>query len=140
MDLGRLLRLPTSKGKSQRLRIQKNGIVTVFGDGEKPAPLLRPTRHYVLSGNPVLQQAPLQGTDLTIFDLDPKIHSIGTRIIQDQLVAGYSKITSSFRLHSIRKTSRSYHEARHTAFCVPTSVRSLISEGKAGIDGAPLAR
>jgi hypothetical protein len=106
MDLGSLLPPPHIKGKITAVRIQKNGIVTVFGDGEKPAPLLKANGNYMyFQGNPVrFGKLTMQNTDLTIFDLDPEDPLDWSQDhYKDQLVAGYSKITSSFGLHSYAK-------------------------------------
>lgn len=106
MDLGSLLPPPHIKGKITAVRIQKNGIVTVFGDGEKPAPLVKANGNYMyFQGNPLrFGKLTMQNTDLTVFDLDPEDPLDWSQDhYKDQLVAGYSKITPSFGLHSYAK-------------------------------------
>ena len=101
MDLGRLLPPPHIKGKIKAVRIEGNAIVTIFGDGDAKLPAAAEKDNYMsFSGNSVrFGTLTMENTDLTVLDLDPGDPLDWNQDhYKEQLVAGYSKINSSFGL------------------------------------------
>ncbi len=106
VDLGMLLPPPHIKGKVAAVRVEKNAIVTIFGDGDKATPVSKEKGNYIaFQGNQVrFGRVIMENTDLTVLDLD-----VGDPLdwsqdhYKDQLVAGYAKITPSFGLRAYVK-------------------------------------
>jgi hypothetical protein len=105
MDLGTLLPPPHIGGKVAAVRVEKNAIVTVFGDGGKSLAPKEPGSYMVLEGNPVkFGKLVMDPADLTVLDMDA-----GGTLEWDQdhyrqqLEAGYSKITPNFGLRAYAK-------------------------------------
>ena len=106
MDLGMLLPPPHIRGKVVGVRVEKDGIVTVFGDGGKSlGPPKEKGSYMAFSGNAVkFGKMVMNPADLTVLDLDP-----GDELdwdqdhYKEQLEAGYSKLTSDFGLKAYAK-------------------------------------
>jgi len=105
MDLGLLLPAPHIKGKVSAVLIGNNSIVTIFGDGGKPASANDPVSYMSFQGNPVrLGKLTMENTDLTVVNLDSDEPLEWSQDhYRDQLVAGYSKITPNFGLRAHAK-------------------------------------
>ncbi len=106
IDLGTLLPPPHIKGKVTAVRVQKNAIVTIFGDGEKSTGAAREKGNYMtFQGNQVrFGKMIMENTDLTVLDVDPgDTLDWSQDHYTDQLVAGYAKITPNFGLRAYVK-------------------------------------
>jgi hypothetical protein len=106
MDLGMLLPPPHIKGKVTAVKIEKNTIVTIFGDGAKiSAPMKEKGNYMYFEGNAVrFGKLVMENTDLTVLDIDTDDALDWSQDhYKDQLVAGYSKITPSFGLRAYVK-------------------------------------
>jgi hypothetical protein len=106
MDLGTLLPPPHIRGKLTEVRVERDAIVAIFGDGGKsfPEPEEK-TSFMALSGNRAkFGKLVMEPTDLTVLDLDPKsVLDWNQDHYKEQLEAGYSKITSKFGLRAYAK-------------------------------------
>lgn len=106
MDLGKLLPPPHIRGKVTGVKVEKNSIVTIFGDGGKATTESRETGNYMtFQGNSVrFGKLTTDNADLTVLDLDPEDPLDWSQDhYREQLVAGYSKITPSFGLRAYVK-------------------------------------
>jgi hypothetical protein len=106
MDLGALLPPPHIRGKVTGVMLEKNAIVTLFGDGGKSTPPAVEQGNYMsFQGNPVrFGKLVMESADLTILDLDPNDPlDWNQEHYRDQLVAGYAKITPAFGLRAYVK-------------------------------------
>src|SRR5271170_5690194 len=106
MDLGTLLPPPHIRGKLTGVRVEKNVIVTIFGDGGRSLPPAKEKGSYMAfqGGTVRFGTMVMDPADLTVLDMDPggpldwnQDH------YKEQLVAGYSKITPSFGLRAYVK-------------------------------------
>jgi hypothetical protein len=102
MDLGVLLPPPHIKGKVSAVLIGNNSIVTIFGDGAKPASANDPVSYMSFQGSPVrLGKLTMESADLTVLNLDSDDALDWSQDhYRDQLVAGYSKVTPNFGLRA----------------------------------------
>jgi len=106
MDLGTLLPPPHIRGKVSGVRVERNAIVTTFGDGGKTStPTKEPSSFMAFTGSRVrFGRLVMEPTDLTVLDLDPKGSLDWDQDhYKEQLQAGYSKITPEFGLHAYAK-------------------------------------
>ena len=105
MDLGLLLPAPHIKGKVSAVLIEDDSIVTIFGDGAKPASANEAVSYMSFQGNPVrLGKLTMESTDLTVLNLDSDDPLDWSQDhYRDQLVAGYSKVTPNFGLRAYAK-------------------------------------
>lgn len=107
MDLGTLLPPPHIRGKVTGVRLEKNAIVTTFGDGGRSLPPPKEKGSYMaFQGNPVrFGKLTMEQTDLIVLDLNPAdTLDWDQDHYKEQLVAGYSKITPSFGLRAYAKS------------------------------------
>jgi len=106
IDLGTLLPAPHIRGKVTGVRVEKNTIVTTFGDGGRslPAPIEK-GNYMTLQGNSVrFGKVIMEQADLTVLDLDPGDPLDWNQDhYREQLVAGYSKINLNFGLRAYVK-------------------------------------
>jgi len=118
MDLGLLLPAPHIKGKVSAVLIGENSIVTIFGDGGKPATANDPVSYMSFQGNPVrLGKLTMESADLTVVNLDSDEPLDWSQDhYRDQLVAGYSKITPNFGL---RAHAKNFSKIPHPAAATP---------------------
>jgi hypothetical protein len=101
LDLGTLLPPPHIRGKPSGVRIDKDAIVVIFGDGGKSLPPPTEKGNYMtFEGGPVrFGKLFMREADLTILDMDPGDPLDWNQDhYKDQLVAGYSKIKPNFGL------------------------------------------
>lgn len=106
MDLGKLLPPPHIRGKLTGVRMEKNTIVTIFGDGGKSLPEPKEQGSFMaFSGSRVrFGKLLMEPTDLTVLDVDPQSTLDWNQDhYKEQLEAGYSKITSTFGLRAYAK-------------------------------------
>lgn len=106
MDLGALLPPPHIRGKVTAVRVEKNAIVTIFGDGEQSASASNEKGNYMtFQGSRVrFGNLLMENTDLTVLDLDPgDVLDWNQDRYREQLVAGYAKITPNFGLRAYVK-------------------------------------
>ena len=105
MDLGLLLPAPHIKGKVSAVLIGDNSIITIFGDGARPAPANDPVSYMSFQGNPVrLGKLTMESADLTVLNLDSgDALDWSQDHYRDQLVAGCSKVTPNFGLRAYAK-------------------------------------
>ncbi len=106
MDLGTLLPPPHIKGKLTGVRVEKNAIVTTFGDGGKSLPAPKETESFMAfeGGKVQFGKLVMDPTDLTVLDVDPKnTLEWDQDHYKEQLVAGYSRITANFGLRAYAK-------------------------------------
>jgi hypothetical protein len=106
LDLGQLLPPPHIRGKVTGVKVERNAIVTFFGDGEKSSTTSKEAGNYMIFlGNPVrFGKLTMENADITLLDLDPGDPLDWNQDhYKDQLVAGYSKITPSFGLRAYVK-------------------------------------
>lgn len=105
MDLGTLLPPPHIRGKVTAVRIEKDAIVTVFGDGGASLPRKETGSYMIFQGNRVrFGNMVMNPADLTILDLDA--HNTldwNQDDYRKQLEAGCTKITSTFGLRAYAK-------------------------------------
>ncbi len=120
LDLGQLLPPPHIRGKVTGVKVERNVIVTFFGDGEQSSAASKEAGNYMIFlGNPVrFGKLTMENADITLLDLDPGDPLDWNQDhYKDQLVAGYSKITPSFGLRAyvkdFAKLSRSSSETTH---------------------------
>lgn len=102
IDLGALLPPPHIRGKLSAVRIEKNGIVTVFGDGGDSLPRKENGSYMAFQGSRVrFGNLMMDPTDLTILGLDEhRPLDWDQDDYRKQLEAGYTKITPSFGLRA----------------------------------------
>jgi hypothetical protein len=103
MDLGELLPPPHIRGKVVGVRLQNNAIVTIFGDGGKDVHEAETEGNYMrFEGHRVqFGKLTMENTDLTVVDMDPQDPLDWDQDrYQEQLEAGYSKITGNFGLRT----------------------------------------
>jgi hypothetical protein len=106
MDLGTLLPPPHIKGKVKAVRVEKNAIVTMFGDGGDSLPAPKETGSFMTFAGSKVQFGSLvmSPADLTVLNVDPKnILEWDQDHYKEQLVAGYSRITPNFGLRAYAK-------------------------------------
>jgi hypothetical protein len=106
VDLGTLLPPPHIRGKLTGVRLDRNTIVTTFGDGGKSiGPPKEQGSYMALEGGSVrFGSMVMNPTDLTVLDVDEgAILEWNQDHFKEQLVAGYSKITPSFGLRAYVK-------------------------------------
>jgi len=106
MDLGTLLPPPHIKGKVVAVRVDKDAIVTIFGDGGKSLGPPKDKGSYMAFWDNSVKfgKMVMTPTDLTVLDLDPADELDWDQDhYQQQLEAGYSKITSNFGLRTYAK-------------------------------------
>jgi hypothetical protein len=106
MDLGTLLPPPHIKGKLTGVRVEKNAIVTTFGDGGRSLPPPKETGSFMAFSGSKVQFGSLvmDPADLTVLDVDPKnTLEWDQDHYKEQLVAGYSRITPNFGLRAYAK-------------------------------------
>jgi hypothetical protein len=105
MDLGSLLPPPHIRGKLTGVRIEPNAIVTTYGDGGGSLPPRNEDTSYMaFEGSRVhFGRLVMDPTDLTVVDLDGKMLDWDQDHYQEQLEAGYSKITPTFGLRAYAK-------------------------------------
>ena len=120
MDLGVLLPAPHIKGKVSGVLIGNNSIVTIFGDGGKPASANDPVSYMSFQGSSVqLGKLTMENTDLTVVNLDSDEPLDWSQDhYRDQLVAGYSKITPNFGL---RAHAKNFSKIPHPAAATPAA-------------------
>jgi hypothetical protein len=114
MDLGALLPPPHIRGKLTGVRVERNAIVTTFGDGGRSMPPAKEKAGYMaFAGSSVrFGNMLMQPTDLTVLDIDSaSLLDWDQDHYKDQLVAGYSKITPAFGLKAYVK---SYNKLGHS--------------------------
>jgi hypothetical protein len=118
MDLGVLLPAPHIKGKVSAVLIGNNSIVTIFGDGGKPASANDPVSYMSFQGSSVrLGKLTMENTDLTVVNLDSdEPLDWNQDHYRDQLVDGYSKITANFGL---RAHAKNFAKLPHPAAATP---------------------
>ena len=112
MDLGELLPAPHIKGKVSAVLIEENSIVTIFGDGARPAAANDAVSYMSFQGNPVrLGKLTMENADLTVLNIDRgEALDWSQDHYRDQLVAGYSKVTPAFGL---RAYAKNFAKLRH---------------------------
>lgn len=106
MDLGTLLPPPHIRGKLTAVRVEKNAIVTTFGDGGRSLPPSKETGSFMAFQGGKVQFGSLlmNPTDLMVLDVDPKnTLEWDQDHYKQQLVEGYSRITESFGLRAYAK-------------------------------------
>jgi hypothetical protein len=105
MDLGALLPAPHIKGKVSAVLIGDNSIITIFGDGARPAAAGVALSYMSFQGNPVrLGKLTMENADLTVLNIDAgEALDWSQDHYRDQLVAGYSKVTPAFGLRAYAK-------------------------------------
>jgi hypothetical protein len=106
MDLGTLLPPPHIRGKLTGVRLDRNAIVTTFGDGGKSiGPPKEPGSYMAFrDGSVRFGSMVMNPTDLTVLDVDEGATLEWNQDhYKEQLVAGYSKITPSFGLRAYVK-------------------------------------
>ena len=105
MDLGLLLPAPHIKGKVSAVLIGENSIITIFGDGAKPASANDTVSYMSFQGNPVrLGKLTMENADLIVLNIDAgEALDWSQDHYRDQLVAGYSKVTPAFGLRAYAK-------------------------------------
>jgi hypothetical protein len=106
MDLGTLLPPPHIRGKLSSVRLERDAIVTTFGDGGKSAgPPKEKGSYMALTDSSVRFGAMLMDpADLTVLDMDEAATLEWNQDhYKEQLVAGYSKITPTFGLRAYVK-------------------------------------
>jgi hypothetical protein len=122
MDLGVLLPPPHIKGKVSAVLIGENSIVTIFGDGAKPASANEAVSYMSFQGSPVrLGKLTMESADLTVVNLDSDEPLDWSQDhYRDQLVAGYSKITPNFGL---RAHVKNFAKLPHPAAATPAQAK-----------------
>jgi hypothetical protein len=125
MDLGTLLPPPHIRGKVTGVRIDRNAIVTTFGDGGKSIPPPKEKGSYMaFQGSTVRFGSMLmEPTDLMVLDVDAGTGPLDWNQdhYKDQLVAGYSKITPSFGLRAYVKDYYKLGRSTTTASAKPAA-------------------
>jgi hypothetical protein len=124
VDLSTLLPPPHLKGKINSVKIEGDRIMTYFGDGAKSPSITREKSNYIyLQGHAIhFGKLTMENTDLTILDMDPEDPLDWYQDhYQEQLAAGYSRITLEFGLRSYVKDYGRLERARRTAGAVAAS-------------------
>jgi hypothetical protein len=106
MDLGSLLPPPHIRGKLTGVRLEKNAILATFGDGGKSLgpPKEKGSYMALAEGSVRFGSMVMEPTNLMVLDLDEAATLEWNQDhYKEQLVAGYSKITSSFGLRAYVK-------------------------------------
>jgi hypothetical protein len=106
MDLGTLLPPPHIRGKLTGVRLEKNAIVTTFGDGGKSAGPPKEQGSYMAFAENAVRfgSIVMDPADLMVLDVDEGATLEWNQDhYKQQLVAGYSKITPSFGLRAYVK-------------------------------------
>jgi hypothetical protein len=106
IDLGSLLPPPHIRGKLTGVRLEKNTIVTTFGDGGKSLGPPKEKGSYMAFAESSVRfgSMVMEPTDLMVLDLDEAATLEWDQDhYKEQLVAGYSKITPSFGLRAYVK-------------------------------------
>lgn len=106
VDLSTLLPPPHLEGKIRDVKIEENRIVTYFGAGGKAAPTIKEKSNYILlQGHAVrFGKLTMEDTELIILDMNPEDPlDWYQEHYQDQLAAGYTKITAANGLRSYVK-------------------------------------
>jgi hypothetical protein len=106
LDLGSLLPAPHIRGTISAARLSANEITLIYGEGGKHLAAPSDSGNYILlRGNLVkFGKLTMERTELTLIDLDPKDPlDWNQERYKDQLVAGYSKLTSDFGLRAFVK-------------------------------------
>lgn len=106
MDLGSLLPPPHIRGKLTGVRLEKNAILTTFGDGGKSLgpPKEKGSYMALAEGSVRFGSMVMEPTNLMVLDLDEAATLEWNQDhYKEQLVAGYSKITPSFGLRAYVK-------------------------------------
>ncbi|MGB7435586.1 MAG: hypothetical protein WBR26_27695 [Candidatus Acidiferrum sp.] len=105
MDLSLLLPPPHIRGKVVAVHIEKNAVVTIFGDGGKSLPTSEKHSYMAFSGNAVkFGHLVMDPANLTVLDLDPAATLDWDQDhYRQQLEAGYSKLTPTFGLEAYAK-------------------------------------
>jgi hypothetical protein len=103
VDLAAMLPPPHLRGKISGIRVEADRIVTLFGDGGPALEANRTKGNYIqFHGNNVrFGKLTMEKSDLLLVDMDPKDPLDWYQDhYQEQLEAGYSKITKDFGLVS----------------------------------------
>jgi hypothetical protein len=107
MDLGALLPPPHIRGKIRGVRVDRNAIVTIFGDGGRSLPPAREKGSFMLFQGNTVRFGPvvMDPADLAVLDMDPGDGPLDWNQdhYKEQIAAGYSKITPSFGLRAYVK-------------------------------------
>ena len=106
VDLTTLLPPPHLEGKISDVKIEGNRIVTYFGAGGKSAPTIKEKSNYILlQGHAVrFGKLTMEDTELVILDMNPEDPLDWYQDhYQEQLAAGYTKITTAYGLRSYVK-------------------------------------
>ncbi|HTP69553.1 MAG TPA: hypothetical protein VMJ35_11675 [Dongiaceae bacterium] len=106
MDLGELLPPPHIRGRVKSVQLTNDAIITTFGDGGKTSGDGKEIGNYMrFEGNRVqFGKLTMENTDLTLIDLDPRDPLDWDQgHYKEQVVEGYSKITSTFGLQTYVK-------------------------------------
>jgi hypothetical protein len=106
VDLTALLPPPHLEGKISDVKIEGNRIVTYFGAGGKSAPTIKEKSNYILlQGHAVrFGKLTMEDTELVILDMNPEDPLDWYQDhYQEQLAAGYTKITTAYGLRSYVK-------------------------------------
>ena len=106
IDLGSLLPPPHIRGKLTGVRLEKNTIVTTFGDGGNSLGPPKEKGSYMAFAESSVRfgSMVMEPTDLMVLDLDEAATLEWNQDhYKEQLVAGYSKITPSFGLRAYVK-------------------------------------
>jgi len=123
LDLGTLLPPPHIRGKVSAVRIDKNVIVVIFGDGGKSLPPPTEKANYMtFEGGPVrFGKLFMNEADLTVLDMDPGDPLDWNQDhYKEQLMAGYSKIKPNFGLVAyVKDYSKLGHSSGTRAAKVP---------------------
>src|SRR3984893_12862546 len=108
MDLGVLLPAPHIKGKVSGVLIGNNSIVTIFGDGGKPASANDPVSYMSFQGSSVqLGKLTMDSADLTVVNLDSDGPLDWSQDhYRNQLVADIPKLPQTLAFAPIPRTSR----------------------------------
>jgi hypothetical protein len=112
LDPGRLLPPPQIEGKVSGIRLEGNSIVQVFGSPQK-AEIRQIQGNYMQYAGNRLQfgKLTMSATDLVLLDMDPKdSFDFYLDHYKEQLVAGYTKTTSTFGL---RVYMRDFNKLSH---------------------------
>jgi hypothetical protein len=104
LDLSELLPPPHIEGAVTAVRIENGEIVTIFGNGEAPAPLEKGNYMAFRGGQLRFGKLTMEDSDVTVVDSSPAdpLDWFQDRA-KDQMVAGYCKITPSFGLRAYVK-------------------------------------
>jgi hypothetical protein len=118
LDLQQMLPPPHIDGKVTSVRVERNSIIQTFGgSGTAPAPKLRNANYMAFRGNRLrCGKLTMDDADVVLYDLNPDDPmDFYLDHYKDQLVAGYTKITTSFQLRVFLKDFDKLGQARSTA-------------------------